>query len=458
MNCEKPFKENETLELKKTTSEIKEAIISIVAILNKHHEGILYFGIKNDGSVIGQDVGEKTLRDVSKAIADNIEPKIYPEISKLKRSGKDCILVKFSGTETPYYAFGRAYMRVSDEDRQLSAREVENIILKKHRHKIQWERRVSDIELGDIDEKTVKNYIVKANDAGRLDYKFNNLKHVLKKLGLIDGEKLLNAAQILFSDKNTVEFQAAIFSGTDRLNFLDIKSFRGNLFYLLEEAELYIKQHMKWRVKFGKLEREEIPEIPVRAIREALVNSLCHRDYQAPKGNEVAIFKNRIEIYNPGQFPEGLTPEDFISGNERSVPHNPLIADILFFSKDIEKWGSGLKRICDECASNKVKTEFKIIKTGFLVTFYRPETREMKKSKGSALKTIPETIPETIRKTAEQIIEQIIKNPCITTRELAKIIGITEIGIKYNLSGLKAKGVIKRIGPNKGGHWEIIRK
>ncbi|MDP3048579.1 MAG: ATP-binding protein [Thermodesulfovibrionales bacterium] len=79
------FIESETLELKKTTSEIKEAIISIAAILNKHQHGELFFGIKNNSTVTGQNVTEKTIRDVSKSIADHIEPKIYPHIEKWGR-------------------------------------------------------------------------------------------------------------------------------------------------------------------------------------------------------------------------------------------------------------------------------------------------------------------------------------------------------------------------------------
>ena len=88
-----PFKETETLELKKSTSELKEAIISIAAILNKHQKGEVYFGIKNDGSVVGQDIGEQTIRDVSKAVSDNIEPGIYPEINRGISDGKDCVRV-----------------------------------------------------------------------------------------------------------------------------------------------------------------------------------------------------------------------------------------------------------------------------------------------------------------------------------------------------------------------------
>lgn len=108
---------------------------------------------------------------------------------------------------------------------------------------------------------------------------------------------------------------------------------------------------MRWRVDLSESRRKEIPELPVRAISEAIGNSLCHRDYSIPKGNEVAIFKNRVEIFNPGFFPDGIQPEDYFHGLEHSVLRNPMIAETMFRSKDIERWGSGIKRINDECAS-----------------------------------------------------------------------------------------------------------
>ena len=97
------FIESETLELKKSTSEIKEAIISIVSILNKHQHGELFFGIKNNGAVTGQNITEKTIRDVSKSIADHNEPKIYPHINRLVIDGKTCIKVRFKGNDIPCF-------------------------------------------------------------------------------------------------------------------------------------------------------------------------------------------------------------------------------------------------------------------------------------------------------------------------------------------------------------------
>ena len=170
------------------------------------------------------------------------------------------------------------------------------------------------------------------------------------------------ACDVLFCDDFGLEVQMAVFAGTDRDTFVDIHQVTGNLFRCMREAERYIKSNMRWRVEFGGLERREIPEVPIAAVREALVNSFCHRDYQDPKGNEVAIYRDRIEIYNPGTFPEGLTPEDYISGEERSVLRNPLVANVLYLSKDIEKWGSGLKRMYRDCISNDVGIGFRILR------------------------------------------------------------------------------------------------
>lgn len=125
----------------------------------------------------------------------------------------------------------------------------------------------------------------------------------------------------------------------------------------------------------GALQRTEIPEIPIDAIREALLNSFCHKDYAAGQSNEVAIYKDRIEIYNPGAFPEGFEPQDFIDKPERPIRRNPKIARILYYSKDIESFGTGLKRIADACKKADVRYEFKKLKSGFVVCFYRPEEK-----------------------------------------------------------------------------------
>jgi ATP-dependent DNA helicase RecG len=275
------FKETETIELKKSTSELKEGVISIAAILNKHGRGELYFGVRNDGVVVGQQFGEATLREVSRAISDHIEPKIYPTIQIASIGGKPCIHVEFEGDDSPYFAYGRVYMRLADEDRQVSAKEIERLILKKNNYKSPWETKVSELSIQDASVKTIKHFVKRANEAGRLDYRYDNARNVLHKLELTKGNNLLNSARVLFSGRNRIEVQAAIFAGNDKNTFLDIKSFKGNLFDLIRESESYVKEHINWRADLSGSQRKDIPEIPVRAISEAVINSLCHRLCQA---------------------------------------------------------------------------------------------------------------------------------------------------------------------------------
>ena len=160
------FCEDEMTELKKSTSELKEAIISIVSILNKHKKGILYFGIKNDGTILGQQIGEDTLRNISRKITDSIEPKIYPIIEKINLNSKDCIKIEFEGTEVPYFANGRAYIRVSDEDKQLSQKELLKLIQKINQQNNKWEEQPSNITIDDIDENTLKKFVEKGRKKG----------------------------------------------------------------------------------------------------------------------------------------------------------------------------------------------------------------------------------------------------------------------------------------------------
>ena len=444
------FKESELIEFKKTSSELKEAVFAIAAMLNKHGKGKVYFGIKNDGSVIGQDIGENTIRKISQTIADNIEPKVFPKITRQKIDGKTCITVEFSGSMMPYFAYGRAYMRVGDENKQLTAPELEKLILKKHKESFAWEKQYSNRKISEIDSNVLKDYVNRANTAGRINFKFDSTGNVLRKLGLLRGNKLLKAAEILFCDRNLVEIQAAVFAGTDKITFLDIKKFEGNIFKLLKDSERYISERINWRVQFGKLERKEIPEVPLEAIREVLVNSLCHRDYENPKGNEIAVFKDRIEIYNPGDFPEGYTPEDFIKGKERSILRNPLIAEAIYKSKDIEKWGSGLRRIYGECKAARVPMEFVVLKSGFLVIFRRKLAWAERKDEG---------LNEGLNEGLKSLLVAIKDNAGIKAKNLSSVLDNRPLKtIERQIKILINKKLVERRGSRKTGGYYYVKR
>lgn len=253
------YKETETLELKKSTSELKEAVISISAILNKHNRGEIYFGIKNDGAVVGQQVVNKTLRDISRAISESIEPKIYPKIREVKINNKSCIKVNFEGKDTPYFAFGRAYMRVADEDRQISARELEHLIIKKNKDKLHWDKEAClRAKLSDISARKLRAFLKIAGL--KYDSPFNSLA----KLKLLSGRKLLNAAVVLFA-KTPQDFfpnaklRCAVFGKTDTSLIIDRKEFEGDIFYLIERAQEYILENIHIGMRVEGLRRKMFP-------------------------------------------------------------------------------------------------------------------------------------------------------------------------------------------------------
>lgn len=449
--------ETETLEFKKSTGELKEAMNSISAILNKHQQGEIYFGVKPDGTVIGQVVTEESLREVSQKIKNSIEPQIYPEVKKVVMDGRNCIYVKFEGSQTPYFAFGVAKIRVADEDLTMSPQELADYIRKGDKEENRWENLVSNKFVDDVDEELLKKYTNQGHDVGRIAIEYTDKRTVLNQLELSEGNNLINAGKVLFADDLIQDIQMAIFATNERLTFNDIQRHHGPVLKLVDIAENYIKSNIHWRVEFtGTLQRTEIPEIPVDAIREALLNSFCHKDYATGQSNEVAIYKNRIEIYNPGSFPEGFEPQDFIDRPERPIRRNPKIARILYYSKDIESFGTGLKRIADACEKAGVRYEFKKLKSGFVVCFYRSgksEDESTDKIEKSTDKVRINT--DKLNFSQKKVIEFILDNGKVTNKDVQQLLGVKDSRALKILKELVEKDVVVKQGKLKGSYYTI---
>ena len=147
------------------------------------------------------------------------------------------------------------------------------------------------------------------------------------------------------------QLRLARFKGTDKSEFLDHRQERGHAFYLLEEAMTFLRRHlpMSGRFEENRLERIDTLAIPALALREALVNAFCHRDYSLPGGAvNVAIYNDRTEIWSDGKLPFGLQPED-LSRDHTSQPRNPIITDVFFRRGLIEQWGRGTQKVVELC-------------------------------------------------------------------------------------------------------------
>lgn len=442
-------KETETIEFKKSTSELKEGMVSISSILNKHGVGTLYFGIKPNGDVIGQEVSESSLRDVSRLIYESIKPQIYPIINEEIIEDKHIIKVEFNGEEKPYSAFGRYYLRTADEDREITPIELKHFFTA-NEYKEKWEKTVTNYSIDDVDKKCVKEFYANAIAAGRLAKGKYSVSNILNRFGLVKGGYLTNAGNVLFGKKYPVTLKAAVFATDEKLTFLDMQMYEDNIFNLLKLAEAYIAKNINWRVEINGLGREEIPEIPMAVIREALANSFAHSIYNGNTYHEICIYPNKVTIYSPGPYASSFEPENYVKRSIESSIRNETISKILYMNKSIEQFGSGFKRIDSLCKDAKIKYSYETTDIGFTFIIYRKANNVIHTNN-----TLKVNEQFKLTKTEQLILSLLEINPSYTRDELAEAISKTVRTVQRGLDSLRAKGLITREGSDKTGYWLI---
>ena len=199
-----------------------------------------------------------------------------------------------------------------------------------------------------------------------------NCTIILKRFGLVNGDFLTNAGEVLFGNTHPVTLKVGIFATDEKLTFLDMKLYEDNIYNSLKTSEDYILKNIRWRSEITGTEREEIPEIPVAVIREVLSNSFAHSIYNGRTYHEICIYPSMITIYSPGGYASQHKPEEYIDGNYESEIRNPLISKTLFLSKSIEQFGSGFKRINNLCKGAGIKYSYESSNNGFKFIIYRP--------------------------------------------------------------------------------------
>ncbi len=372
------LKESSVVEFKKSTAELKHALEDICAFANTG-EGIVYFGIKDTGELIGQDVSDDTLKRVSTTILSAIEPRVYPNVYEDKINNKSVLVVEVkNGPDKPYFYKGKAYKRVGTSNAYLSRYEVEKYLYERDNPAYRFDRSIVADYKEKIDRKTLKWFISQAIEKRNIPGTPSSAEIILQNIGAYTNS-ILNLGGILAFGRNiqsvlsNAVVKCAVFEGEDKTGrILDHTEIKENVFSAIDRAEQFILRNLKkaaWvNPKTGR--REEKYEIPYLAIREAVSNAVAHRDYRSSGNVDVAIFDNRIEVWSPGTLPHGVTLRDIRSKKRFSVPRNPVVSEALFLTGYVEKWGSGITKM------NTLMLEFGLAAPeyeecfgGFLVTF-----------------------------------------------------------------------------------------
>ena len=351
------LKESRNLEFKESTGQLDRSMETLCAFLNGDG-GIVLYGVKDNGNVVGQDVSDSTKRAIAEAI-NRIEPFVSLEINYVRIPNSDKFVIIVNAEKQrfmrPFAYKGRAYLRI-ESTTTVMPQEQYNHLLMQRGGKYGWEAMVNpDLKISDLDENVILGAVREGIRNGRLPEVTirEEIPTILRKFGLLRDGNLNNAAAVLFGvdfyDYPQCLLRMARFKGTTKEEFIDNQRAQGNIYILLDAAMAFFFKHLSLSGKINGLYREEELSIPYKALRECCINSLCHRSYHHPGSSvSIAIYDDRVEITNTGTFPADLPVERLVQEHD-SKPQNPIIANVLYKSKILESWGRGIGTMVDEC-------------------------------------------------------------------------------------------------------------
>ena len=470
--------ETRTLELKKTTGELKDGMRSVCAFLNTSG-GWLFFGIAPTTlEITGQRVTDNTRREIAHELT-KIEPAITVEVEYVdlnNKGGNNVIALHIDTSvynDVPYVYDGRPYYRVESTTKVMPQSMYQELLRKKDSHRQLWEEELNpNIQLNQLDEDTILRVVRAGVEAGRIPERMlhKEVREILETMHLSVGHQLKNAVLALFAKEQQAPIQLQLrmarFNGTTKREFTDNRRAIGNIFHLYDEGMAFFFKHLNVSGTFidGQAERVESLTIPYKALRECLLNSLAHRIYRQPSSFvSIAIYDDRVEVENSGVLPEGLSLADLMKPHS-SHAQNPLIAQVMYFSKYLETWGRGIELMQEQCEDAHVAAPLFSVEAGcFRVTFLRPDyvatqagVQEVDNRgvQGVNKKGVQEV--NNLLDIERRIIEIISNAPNASVSKIAENLSLSRKNTYKHMASMQEKGLIAREGPRYGGTWIIL--
>ncbi len=317
--------------------------------------------------------------------------------------------------------------------------------------------------LGDLNGQDMSTFIRDARASRGFPLKESaSGKELLTHLNLLDDDQPTHAAVLLFGKDPqrflpSSEVKCAHFHGTEIAKPIpSYQVYRGTVFTLVDQAVDFVMSKLALSVGTRE-ESAQVPvtyEIPMEVVAEGVVNAIAHRDYTSNGSVQVMLFADRLEIWNPGSLPSTLTLER-LREPHGSVPHNPLLAEPLYLTKYVERMGTGTLDMIRRCRDSGLpEPEFRVT-DGFTLTIPRLPSPIAKPPAVRLGEKLGEKLGERLGETRAAIVQSMLDNPKVTVTKLAESLGISTTAVEKNIHYLKSHGYVKRLGPAKGGHWEV---
>ena len=422
--------------------------------------GVLVIGRDNEGKAVGVSLAGKLMEDLPNKIRDVLG--IMADVRLVKTAGKELVEIRVEPYPSPISYKGVYYIRSGSTTQELKGAALEQFLLKKRgRH---WDDAPEpSFTARSCSAAALRLFKAGASQSGRMDRAVlrDSRNVILGNLELTEKHGLKRAACLLFSPRPEQYVSGAwikigFFVTDDDLRYQD--EVHGSLFEQVEHAlELLHTKYLKAYISYHGLQRRETFLYPYAALREALLNAVVHKDYSSGVPIQISVYDDKLVLWNSGDLPERWTLEKLL-GKHPSKPFNPLIANAFFRAGYIESWGRGIEKINRECREHGIDPPaYDFGMAGLMLTFRANPAHLRASASGTAQDRLGEKLGEKLGKTRTAIVQSMKDNPRVTVSELAKRLRLSTTAIEKNIHHLKTKGYVKRVGPAKGGHWEIVQ-
>lgn len=472
------MKESQRVEWKESW---RDDCLKVISGFANAEGGTLVIGKNDVGDVVGAKDARKLLEDLPNKVRDILG--ILVDVNLKKRAGREYLEIVIPAYTNPISYRGEFYYRSGSTNQTMKGASLERFLLRKQGRT--WDSvPVPRVGLRQLSRTAFATFRKLARLGLRSDATLQRepIPSLLDKLNLLDG-KLLKRAGVLLFHPEPERFVTGAFvkigyfrSQTDLL-YQD--EMHGDLFSQARDTiNMLLQKYLKAAIRYEGIQRVESYPMPEEALREALLNALIHRDYSIGAPIQIRVYSDRLSIWNPGELPEGWSVDRLLQPHA-SKPHNPLIASAFFRAGEVETWGRGIQRIFEACEAHgsprpimryetrDIWIDFPFAPEHLVAVGDRPthETSPRESETGTGKKTGDETRKkpqENTRKksgdrTREKILQALRGNPGLSSVQLGAMLGLTSKGIEWQLNRLRSDGSVVRVGPDRGGVWEVVK-
>lgn len=422
------FVESEVVELK---AEVVGDICKEVIAFANTKGGTLYIGVSNDGSVEGVKNADQVILQLNNMIRDSIKPDVTMFVGyKTQHIGdKDIIAVTIQkGTDRPYYLGSKGlkpsgvYIRNGTSSDPATDTAIRRMIKETDGDSFESMRSLEQ----NLSFEAAKKQFEKQN------IPFDSAK--MQTLGMISADGIYSNVALLLSDQCPSTIKAATFLGEDKGNFQDRREFDGSLFRQMEELYSYLDLRNQTKATFDGLYRIDTRDYPEDALREALLNSLVHRDYSFRASTLVSVYADRIEFVSVGGLPSGIALDDIMLG--LSVCRNPKLAAIFYRLQLIEAYGTGMPKIMRAYTESELKPKIEVSSNAFKITL----------PNRNAGANHTETLVGTVKGDEKRILDFIGSHGHIVRSDVDQLLEVSQATANRILKRMVAEGLIYQDG------------